>query len=220
MDKKWFVYYQENVMGPFTTKDIYRNCFEDERDILLWSKGQREWLTLEDWKQSYDQTQKNKKQSLWYAENRGKQFGPYTKDQLIQFLSYYKDLSQVHLWTEGQEQWVRLFEFSDITEAIGITRRKYVRAPIVGRVSITRGAKIFYKDIFNISTQGIGVKNVFELKVGDLVTLKIQSLLIVEPLKVQATVKYINPSGLAGMHFSEVSEKSKAYLNEYIKQFG
>ncbi len=222
MSRKWFIYYQENVTGPFAAETIYHSHFKNKKDILLWSKGQKSWLSFQNWRKYYNQLKaiNSQKPKLWYAENRGEQFGPYTKDQLIQFLSYHKDLSQIYLWTEGQEQWARLFEFNTIMEAIGITRRKFVRAPIVGRVSITRGTQIFYKDISNISVQGLGIKNAFELKAGDLVILKIQSLLIVEDFQAQATIKYVNPSGYAGIEFSKISERSKAYLQDYVKQFG
>lgn len=225
MEKIWFIYSDEVVSGPFTTETVKKEIMSGRwtAETQIWWKGQKEWLSLDKWQNNLEKileaNRQQGQQPVWYAEQHGQQIGPLTKRDLIDHLKTLSDVKKVRLWTVGLNHWTNLFEFHEIIMQLGMTRRTFERAPIVGRVVIQRNSETFEKSIASVSGGGIGVKDCQNLTPGETLSVHIHSPLLVTPVRGTAKVMYIEDSGYAGLQFQTIHIESKTTLMDYVKQF-
>lgn len=226
MEKIWFIYADEIVSGPFTTEKVQSDLEAsrwDTNSAQIWWKGQKEWLSLTKWSENLhailDSNKTQTQQPVWYAEQHGEQVGPLTKEQLVTHLSGVQNVKSVRLWTVGLNHWTNLFEFHEILAQLGISKRSFDRAPIVGHVSIQKNGEVFNKTIASVSGGGLGVKDCHELMNGEVLAIAIHSPLLVAPVRATAKVMYIEENGYVGLQFQTIHIESKTTLMDYVKQF-
>lgn len=225
MEKMWFVYYHEEVSGPYSTEDVKKHVLSGRwtADAQVWWKGQKEWLAIDKWHANLDLIMEANRlqgqQPVWYSERAGKQTGPLTKTDLIAHLKTLSDVKNVRLWTVGLNHWSNLFEFHEIIHQLGLTKRGYDRAPIMGQVQIQRNGEIIHKPLASVSGGGLAIKDSVNFSSGEILTVAIQSPLLIAPVRATAKVMYVESSGYVGLQFQQIHIESKTTLMDYVRQF-
>lgn len=223
MEKIWFICDANFISGPYSTQDVLSELTNGKVSLQskIWWKGQRDWISVGDWRQKADSFEKNmhkQEEPIWYAEKQGQTYGPIAKTQLIELLCSLTNLSKIRVWKKGQESWATVYEYSDISEELGITRRKYPRAPILGDVSIDKkGQQIAFKAA-TISAGGLGIVGASALAVGDQLQVSLRSPLMVVGIHATAVVRHA-ASNYTGIEFVNISQEHKATIIDYVKQF-
>ncbi|MCB0348731.1 MAG: PilZ domain-containing protein [Bdellovibrionales bacterium] len=223
MEKIWFICDANFISGPYTTSDILADLTNGKRNLQskVWWKGQRDWISLGEWQKQADTFEKNvhqQEEPIWYAEKQGQTYGPIAKSQLIELLCSLTNLSKIRVWKKGQENWATVYEYSDISQELGITRRKFPRAPILGDVSIEKkGQHISYKAA-TISAGGLGIVGAHSLSVGDQLQISLRSPLMVIGIHATAVVRHTS-SNYTGIEFINISSEHKSTIADYVKQF-
>lgn len=224
MKKVWFIYDKNFVSGPNTTEHIKNKVIDGDiaKTSLVWWKGQRDWIELENWQNNLTRYEKQIKEpseeAVWYALKDGHTLGPSTKTELITILSNLNNLSKIRVWKKGQEKWATVYQYQDISDQLGITKRKFPRAPILGEVSIMKNGNESYAASATISAGGIGLTKAIGLAADDNVELTIRSPLLVLAIKAKAKVKH-NSQNYCGLEFVEISDDAKEIISEYVNQF-
>ena len=225
MEKVWFIYDAEIVTGAYATEQVKGDIMSGRWSPVtqIWWKGSKEWMSIDKWYQHLDEiieaNRQQGQQPVWYAEKHGQQHGPMTKIDLIDLLKKLGEVKQVRLWTIGLNHWTNIFEFHEIIEAIGMSRRNYDRAPIVGKVIIQKNGESFERPLASVSGGGLGLRESGNLIAGETVTVAIQSSLLVNPVRASARVMYVEPTGYAGLQFQNIHIESKTTLIDYVNQF-
>jgi hypothetical protein len=228
MAHAWFLSSQDVVSGPFSTEQVQLKLGSGQlsAESFIWWKGQREWISVAVWQlqlpqileASTAQTQK----AVWYADIGTAPLGPLTQTELIQTLKPIGDLGRVRLWAVGMEKWMNLFEVHDVMEMLGISRREFERAPLMGTVAVTRGnedPKGFVVKAGSLSVAGMGVSNAHELRRGDDIALLIKSKDLASVIHVRGEVVYVTDAGYAGIRFMKVHPETHSLIHDYVKRF-
>lgn len=221
----WFVYNHEEVSGPYSTDEVKKHILAGRwtADAQVWWKGQKEWLAIDKWHANLEHIMEANRQQgqqpVWYAERQGQQIGPLTKTDLISHLKTIPDVKNVRLWTVGLNHWSNLFEFHEIIHHLGLTKRTYDRAPIMGQVQIQKNGEITHKPLASVSGGGLAIKDGANFTAGEIVTVAIQSPLLVAPVRATAKVMYVESSGYVGLQFQHIHIESKTTLMDYVRQF-
>jgi hypothetical protein len=224
MEKIWFIYEGDFISGPFTTRTVmeYLTSGKIHFRSKIWWRGQRDWMLVSEWHKNADAFEKNihsSEEAIWYAEKEGSTHGPVAKSQLIDLLSSLTNLSKIRIWKKGQEKWATIYQYADLSEELGITRRKHPRAPILGDVIIEKKGINVSAKLSTISIGGIGVLNVFGFNPGDEVQISIRSPLLILPIHAVAKVKHANSTGYSGFEFTGLAADLQTTIQEYVKQF-
>ncbi len=223
MKIQWFIFDKQIVSGPHTTETVQENIkigkWTDKSKI--WWKGQRDWLPVSEWqdKLEYLSNIENHEEKIWYVEREGDTYGPIAKTEMIDLLASLKNLSKVRIWKKGQEKWATVYQYNDIANSLGITRRKVPRAPIIGEVVITKNHIDMQTQLSVISAGGLGVHNASGLKTGDIVQISIRSPLLVSNINSQAEVRHVTDQGYAGLMFQGIHSEYESTIIDYVKQF-
>ena len=225
MEKIWFIYAAEIVSGPFATEQVKSDLLAGRWDAQaqIWWKGQKEWLTIDRWYSQLEEILESNRlqgqQPVWYAEQHNNQVGPMTKNDLVQHLKDLPDVKSVRLWTVGLNHWTNLFEFHEIMGQLGLSKRSFDRAPIVGSVVLHRHGELIEKHLASVSGGGVGISDSGNLVPGEIVTVSVKSPLLISPVRAAAKVMYIEDSGFAGLQFQNIHIESKTALMDYVRQF-
>ena len=223
MDKIWFVYDKSLVSGPYTTTSLRDKLSAGELKTKskVWWKGQRDWIDLADWIDNhadYESRINNGEEAVWYALKNGHHIGPSTKQELIGILSDLNNLNKIRVWKRGQEKWATVYQFNDISDELGITKRRHPRAPIIGEVILSQSGRQNSHIAASISEGGLGITGNSFLKVGTEIKLMLRSPLLVNAVSATAIVRHISDT-YTGMEYLEIDDKFKEMISEYVAQF-
>lgn len=228
MSNSWFLYSNNVVTGPFSTEEIQSKAESNALPVesFIWWKGQREWIPVALWREKLhsiltaisDQNQK----PVWYIDAGDSPVGPLTQTELIDGLKSIKDLARVRLWAVGMEQWRSLFEFHDVMELLGISRREHDRAPLMGVVAVTRSnedPKGYMLKAATISVGGLGMTGKHDLRRGDEISILIKSPDLAGQIHMRGEVVYVASSGYTGVRFSQPHAEFQSLIHDYVKRF-
>ena len=223
----WFIYSDEIVTGPFSTDQVRDKIGKGEvpANSFVWWKGQREWLPVAQWEQSLKgllNPAETQHKPVWYIDNGGSPMGPLTQGEVIQNLRGLPELGRVRLWAVGMESWTSLFEFHDIMEILGISRRENDRAPLMSAVAVNRSSddpKGYLLRAASVSIAGMGLTGDHDLRRGDEVAILIKNSEIGTNVHVRGEVAYVTERGYVGVRFHRVHPETLARINEYVTKF-
>ncbi len=228
MEKFWFYLCDDNVSGPFSTEEIKQKISTSlaTQNLLIWARGQRRWLTPTHWEQEHQEILKKREASRnespnWYVSLNGKNLGPMIQSDLIRYLrsvdSHYMD--SVRLWSIGMLNWAKVFEFHQIADELGISRRSHPRAPLNGTVSIIgENEQERIAKALTISMGGIGIAGVSDLKPGSTIKLVIKSNELGAPIHASAQIRYVIGNE-TGLQFQNLHLEFQARIIDYVKKF-
>lgn len=222
MEKIWFILDAEKIKGPLSTADVeaQKKSGQYTKSCKIWWKGQRDWISITKWRpESYIRTQDSAKEaSLWYAEKQGQTLGPLSKSELVIFLGKLESLSEVKIWKRGQQKWATVYQQSDVAEDLGISRRRFPRAPLIAEVSVEKDKQEYTAQAASVSTGGIGLTHISGLNRGDEIKLSIKSPLLSQTIYTKAVVKHVS-AHLAGIEFISLHTEYQSTIADYVSQY-
>jgi hypothetical protein len=228
MAQAWFLYTQDVVSGPFSTEEVQTKLGTGQltAESFIWWKGQREWISVSTWQDQLpvilESTMSQAQKAVWYADLGTAPIGPLTQTELLQTLKPVSDLGRIRLWAVGMEKWMSLFELHNVMELLGISRREFDRAPLMGTVAITRGnedPKGFVVKTGSISVAGMGVSGAHDLRRGDDIALLIKSKDLPSGMHLRGEVVYVTDAGYAGVRFVKIHPETRSIIYDYVKRF-
>lgn len=144
-----------------------------------------------------------------------------TKNELLNLISKQEDISVVAIQDPKSKEWKEVYAFPDIVEKLGLSRRKHARVPILAQfVGRTNRHESFNARIITISEGGLGLTEVYDLKIGDTAEGQVTSPHFFQPINIRAEVVYSGLDGYIGLNFTQISEESQAAIIDYMKKFG
>lgn len=226
MKKIWFLYLNDVVNGPYTTEELKGHIKNQKTsdNINVWWKGQTEWMPLNLWQDRLPHLLKsmNFKQEIeWHYRFHVREdeiHGPVSQSELIAFLVKQNDINEISLKSSDSDEWKVVYEIPYILEAVGISRRIHLRAPIIGNVVL----KDLYPQSFKITSIGIGGLGFWSdlsLRTGQNVKLVIQSHDLSQNVHCQGEVVYQKSDGLTGVRFSHLSMEHLTVVSDHVKKF-
>lgn len=227
MDKCWFFYLNENISGPFTPAEIRTKILAagENAQCLIWTKGQKQWIPAATWESNYDQIVSSLPKPAhevedWHFTYNDRTQGPISQTELVKFLRTLQNIEwdAVGIKKTGQEKWSKIFQFSDILEEIGGSRRKHARVPLNGIVVVSKEGVEQIGRCLTVSIGGMGITGVKDIYISDVVKLTIKCEEFGYPLYVAATVKYVTPEEI-GLQFQNLHMEFQARISDYIKKF-
>jgi len=144
-----------------------------------------------------------------------------SKSELLTLIAQQEDISTVAIQDPKTKEWKEVYAFPDIVEKLGISRRKHARVPILAQfVGRTNRHDSFNARIITISEGGLGLTEVYDLKIGDIVEGQLTSPHFFQPINIRADVVYSGLDGYIGLNFTQINDESKAAIIDYMKKFG
>ncbi len=227
MDKCWFFILNENISGPFSTEEIKIKISQagPEAQCLVWTKGQKQWIPAATWEKDHQQILKlspkgPKDAAIWYVGYQENTHGPISHHELIKFLEGIDSFEwdAVRVWSAGQDTWSKIFQYSEIIEELGGSRRIHVRAPLKGTVTVNKDGVDQIGRAMTLSLGGIGVSGLRELRSGEVIKLTIKSEDLGLPIYCSAQVRYLTPEEV-GLQFQNLHMEFQARILDYVKRF-
>ncbi len=145
---------------------------------------------------------------------------PMTKDELMIFAARVDDPAQIAIFDPVLKEWKEIYAFKDIVEKLGLTRRKHPRVPILAQFtgSTSRHEK-FSARLVTISIGGLGITDVFDLNIGDIISGQITSPHFYSPVTIEAEATYCGNDGYVGLKFTQINDDSQSLVTDYVKRF-
>ena len=225
----WFVYSNDVVSGPFKTEEVQTKLSTGQLPsaTFIWWKGQHEWMPITNWQNQLSQilaaNQVNPVSQIWYLDvGTGSPIGPITQKELLDHLTRLESLNRVHLWTAGLANWQKIFEFQEIMDRLGISRRENARAPLMGSVAVTRSNDepgSYVLKAASISAGGMGITGKHDLRKEDQLSLLLKSGEFPSGLHVRGTVAYVTANGYVGIRFHKLHAETHSVIADYVKRF-
>jgi hypothetical protein len=228
MDKCWFLLLNENISGPFAPEEIKSrvSAAGPGAQCLVWTKGQKQWLPAAYWEQNLDKIVSElpkpaHKTEEWYVGHNDHTIGPVSQVEIIKYLRGVDSFEwdAIRIWKSGQQNWNKIFQYPDILEEIGGSRRMYVRVPLNAMVVVNHEGEEQIGKATSISLGGMGIVGLKEMKIGHTLKLTIKADEFGQPVYVAAHVRYITPDGETGCQFQSLNMEFQARIQDYIKKF-
>lgn len=222
---KCFVLEKKFVSGPFASEEL-KELIKDGKIQMtsqIWWRGQDEWMNAKAWLNFKPDTSNNvvkmRKEANWFIEKEAKTYGPLSRAELVAHLRDSKNLSNVKVWKRGQKSRATIYQYNDLTDALGIVQRKTPRAPIVGDINVTTERGIQTAKLCSISQGGLGMTNIDEVFQGEKLQLEIDSPLLADKIICEGIVRYKAPTGRIGIQFDSINSEAVSNIVDYINQF-
>lgn len=225
---KWFLNVNDNIQGPYPAEEIMAQLKKGvlPYSALVWAKGQVQWIPLAEWEQNFDQLAKldihSQAEQLWKLQISGRVEGEMNISTVLAKLKKRESLNGVLVSPQNENQWVPIYSSYMFMEALNLSRRNFLRAPLLGLAKVTRSNSRF-SYVVKTATIGQGGLGVYGLgsnfEVGTTVHLKVESENLTAPLNVQGKVVYHTNQGFIGISMENISAEASSIILAYVKQF-
>ncbi len=222
----WFVHHDEKILGPFSTEKILKDLKDGEISYgaYIWSKGQVEWVPVSDWENSLDEltAKANGENHKWQLRTPKKVIEDLDFNQVVDHLKNLENFQMVAVAPADSTEWTPVYSSYRFMEALNMSRRNFLRAPLMGLAKITRDASRF-SYVVKTATIGQGGIGVYGLgpnfEPGTHISMRIESEDINAPITVSGTVVYNTADGFIGIRFGEMQAESTGVIIDYMKRF-
>lgn len=222
----WFVHHDEKILGPFPTERVLADLKSGELSYsaYIWSKGQVEWVPISDWETNLEKLMAESEDvhKLWKLRTPRQVFEDLSFEQVLKELKAMDNFQMVTVCPKGSENWTSVYSSYPFMEALNLSRRNFLRAPLMGLAKITRQSSRF-SYVVKTATLGQGGIGVYGLgpnfEEGTGVTLRVESDDLSQSITIQGTVVYNTPQGFVGIRFGELEAESTAIIMEYMQKF-
>ena len=146
---------------------------------------------------------------------------PMSKAELLLFIAKQPDISKVLIQDQKTNEWKDVYNFPDILERLGLSRRQLPRVLIMAQFtgrSTNSTENVSYR-VINISQSGMGFTENFDLRIGDEVEGQIASPHFFQALNVKAEVVYAGQDGYIGLKFIQIPDEALASIIDYVKKY-
>lgn len=222
----WFVHHDEKILGPFTSTKILQDLKSGEISYgaYVWSKGQVEWIPVSDWEINLDAlvAQSDSSKQKWKLRTPDETFENVDFAEVVKKLKAMENLNRVTVSQQNATQWVPIYSSYAFMEALNLSRRNFLRAPLMGLAKVTKlGSRFSY--VVKTASLGQGGIGVFGLSPhfdsGMLVNIRIESEDLSCSINVNGSVVYNTDKGFIGIRFGDLPAESVAVIIEYLKRF-
>lgn len=222
----WFVHHDEKILGPFTTEKILDDLKDGEISYgaYIWSKGQVEWIPISDWESNLDNilAQAGENHKKWKLRTPKSVTEDLDFDQVVDELKILENFQMVAVSPQDSNEWTPVYSSYPFMEALNLSRRNFMRAPLMGLAKVTRdGSRFSY--VVKTATIGQGGVGVYGLgpnfEPGTQVTLRVESEDLGTVINVSGTVVYNTSQGYIGIRFGETPAEATNIIIEYMKRF-
>ena len=222
----WFVHHDEKILGPFATEKILTDLKDGEISYgaYIWSKGQVEWVPISEWENNLDKltAQSDGTNKKWKLRTPAEVTENLDFDSVVELLKSMDNFQMVAVSPQGDTNWMPVYSSYPFMEALNLSRRNFLRAPLMGLAKVTRDASRF-SYVVKTATIGQGGIGVYGLgpnfEPGTQVTLRVESEDMSATINVAGTVVYNTSQGFIGIRFGELQAESTAVIIEYMKRF-
>ena len=221
----WFVFEKDLVLGPYSSAEVKTALREGSitRQAMVWSTltGEK-WIKASLWETESQNFKKREKQPtdlrLWHYAIGGQSFGPFPRKKFLEEIKAITQKDKLLVWTKGMGSWASIYEFSELLDEVGISRRQHPRADVSGSVVIRSASKVVLGKLLMISQGGCGVMGVNDIKAGENVTIDIKSSVFADTIRTEAHVRYVTETGYVGLKFSPLQIEALSEIIDYVKQ--
>jgi len=143
-----------------------------------------------------------------------------SKEELLNFTLKQDDVSKIAVFDNTSKEWKEIYAFPEISEKLGISRRKNARVPILAQFTGMSAQDVkLNARVVTISIGGMGLTDTFDLNIGDTIRGQITSPHFFTPLNVEAEVTYTGTDGYVGSKFFQINDDTLALITEYVNKF-
>lgn len=222
----WFVHHDEKILGPFSTEKILKDLKDGEISYgaYIWSKGQVEWIPVSDWENNLEKilSRSADNHKKWKLRTPKEVIEDLGFDDVVEALKTMDNFQMVAVCPEDSSEWTPVYSSYPFMEALNLSRRNFLRAPLMGLAKVTRDASRF-SYVVKTATIGQGGIGVYGLgpnfEPGTHLGLRIESEDLEDPITVNGTVVYNTSQGFVGIRFGELQAESTAIIIDYMKRF-
>lgn len=225
---EWFVYINSNVQGPYSTEQLRSRLDQGlvKEDAFVWWKGQQEWMPVRSWESYIDDNYigqpdvENKK--IWNIRIHDKTLSNLSFNELLEKLKTIQNYTHVSVRQNESSEWENIYARQEILTELGMSRRKFLRAPLMGSAKVVKdGSRFSY--IVKTATLGQGGMGLIgqgtNLSVNSTVNIKVESTDLSAPLNLSGTVLYMLKSGFIGVKFANANAESQTIIMDYLRKF-
>ncbi len=222
----WFIHSEEKILGPFATDKILKDLKSGELSYgaYIWSKGQVEWTPIAEWENNLANllAMGDQSQQKWRLRLPKKVLENLKFEQVVLELKKQENFNRVAVSPQNKESWVPIYSSYAFMEALNLSRRNYLRAPLMGLAKITKdGSRFSY--VVRTATLGQGGMGVYGLganfEVGTVAQLRVESEDLKIPVHVSGTVVYNTDQGFVGLRFGELKAETLTVIVDYLRRF-
>lgn len=223
-DKKWFLFLEGRVSGPFDTPAMRQQLQETSPSSLVWGRGLPEWVSPQKWQRLEGELEKTilnqraQNERMWRLRVNNTEMEPMLFEQMLTFLRTQNDFAEIYVWTEGYSDWKEVFQIHRIMDELGVPRRKHPRVPLMGQVSCEGATGSFTARALSISEGGLGISESPAVKIGEKFKIILKSPNLYLPIHATAEVVYVGNDGYVGLKFLGLQTESKSAIIEYVKK--
>ena len=222
----WFVHHNNYILGPFPKEAILRDIEtgQIDKNAYIWSKGQSQWVPISHW-------QSNPENQLSFSDASKKKWRLRAGQKVLENLSFeeataaLKKLNNyewVSVSLQEKEDWTPFYSSYVFMEALNISRRRYLRTPLMGLAKVTKenSDSSYVVKTATIGQGGIGVYGLGHyFTPGTRISLKIESNDLNAIINTNGTIVYNTDQGFVGVCFDALSEENKQTIIEYTRNF-
>jgi PilZ domain len=145
---------------------------------------------------------------------------PMNLEELIEFTRTREDINRIAIYDSEAKNWHEIYAVIEVADALGLSRRKNVRIPILAQFSgqSAKGKKMNSR-VITISIGGMGITDTYDLSIGEEIRGQISSPHFFSPLNVEAEVTFCGNDGYIGLRFTQINDDTRALITEYINRF-
>ncbi|MCB9026182.1 MAG: DUF4339 domain-containing protein [Bdellovibrionaceae bacterium] len=220
---KWFIFENNEVQGPFDTNSVEKKIESGSlgNDCLIWGQPQNDWKSPTWWRnhlhELLTQHPTSQKEKQWHFVVDEVSSGPLSREDFLKQIQEIENKKDILIWTTGMEDWLPLFEFEDLLNEIGISKRKHSRTNIQGQAIVEFNGQSYIGQLKTVSAGGCGISGINNLSIGSEVNLILKSNAFHQELRAKAEVRFISETGFIGFMFQAINSEDKATIINYIR---
>ncbi len=219
----WFVYYQENIEGPFKLDELEHGIKSSRwpPHSLVWSKGQKDWAPIKVWLEHLPNIRekiKTLQNPPWYFRHGPTLKGPFDQRQFISELKNHGQLQQAEVWSPEFNGWKSPFQILELATPLNFRMRALPRAPLHGRFRSEIPGRVQEFEIDTVSEEGISFRAESEGLAGNPFNFTILAFGLPHSISGLGQVLFTRNQKTA-VKFLKISDEDQKMLKDHAVQF-
>lgn len=152
--------------------------------------------------------------------------GLFSFPELLEYITHQNNISDIAIFDPAQFIWKDIYQFPVIVDKLGLSRRKTPRVPLLAqfsgqliRTSSSHETQDFSARVVTVSEGGVGLTDVYDLKLGDTIKGTIASPYFFAGLYIEAEVTYAGTDGYTGLKFTSITDEAQSQIIGYVRKF-
>lgn len=217
----WFVLENGEIQGPFAEDALGGICTDQS---LIWGPAMSEWISIERWLSEKDEIHRevssNKNTLEWHLAYNGQTSGPHSKAEIVEIVENIPERNGILLWHQELSDWETVFNFEEILEELGASRRAHPRFNVREMATLTPldGFEMRICQVITIGQGGFAAEGLQDdCNIGDVFNVKLNFLDTPEPLNCRAIVRN-KVKDTYGFQFENLPGEVESAIVEFIQR--